>query len=169
MSGVSIDGLPASGAPFRVGVVLSKTFSVFGSRFASFLLLAFIPLIPLLAVMLLTLAGPPTGAAALGGLGGILYFLLGIVAQATALYGAFQQMGGRPFSIAQSLGAGFARALPVLGVALLSGLFAGLASILLVVPGIIVFCMLYVAVPACVIEKLGVMASLDRSANLTKG
>ena len=176
MSGVSIDGLPASGAPFRVGVVLSKTFSVFGSRFASFLLLAFIPLIPLLAVILLTLAGPqngpPTGAAALGGLGGlsgVLYFLLGIVAQATALYGAFQQMGGKPFSISQSLGVGFARALPVLGVALLAVLFSGLAWILLVVPGIMVFCMLYVAVPACVIEELGVMASLDRSANLTKG
>ena len=45
---------------------------------------------------------------------------MGIVAQATTLYGAFQQMGGRPFSIGQSLGVGFRRALPVFGVALLA-------------------------------------------------
>ena len=174
MSDISVDGLPASGAPFRVGVVLSKTFSVFGSELGSFLLLAFIPLIPVLAVTLLALAGPQkapqaSGAAALGGLSGILTFVLGIVAQATTLYGAFQQMGGRPFSIGESLSVGFGRALPVFGVALLAGLLTGLASILLLVPGIIVFCMLYVAVPACVIEKLGVMDSLRRSAQLTKG
>jgi hypothetical protein len=170
MSDVSINGLTASGAPFRVGVALSKTFSVFGSKLGSFLLLAFVPLIPVLAVDLLALAGPPTsGTNALGGLSAILIFVLGIVAQATTLYGAFQQMGGRPFSIGQSLGVGFRRALPVFGVALLAGLLTGLASILLLVPGLIVFCMLYVSVPVCVIEKLGVTASLNRSALLTKG
>jgi hypothetical protein len=174
MSDISIAGPAATGAPFRVGVVLSKTFSVFGSRLGSFLLLALVPLLPVLAVILLPLAGPqkaPAVASApgLGGLGGVLYFVLGIVAQATTLYGAFQQMGGKPFSIAESLGVGLRRALPVLGVALLTGLFTGLAFILLVVPGIIVLCVLYVAVPICVIEKLGVTASIDRSAKLTKG
>jgi hypothetical protein len=174
MSDISVDGLPASGAPFRVGVVLSKTFSVFGSKLGSFLLLAFIPLIPVLAVTLLTLAGPQRGppassAAALGGLIGILTFVLGIVAQATTLYGAFQQMGGRPFSIAQSLSVGLKRSLPVFGVALLAGLGTALAAMLFLVPGIIVACMLYVAVPACVIEKMNVMASLNRSALLTRG
>jgi hypothetical protein len=174
MSDISIDGLPASGAPFRIGVVLSKTFSVFGSKLGNFLLLAFVPLIPVLAVILLALAGPQkgppaAGVAALGGLGSMLYFILAIVAQAMTLYGAFQQMQGKRFSIVQSLGVGFGRLLPVLGVALLSGLFAGVASILFLVPGIIVLCMLYVAIPACVIEKLGVIASLDRSAKLTKG
>ena len=36
-------------------------------------------------------------------------------------------------------------------------------------PGVIIGCMLYVAVPACVIEKLGVTASTSRSVALTKG
>jgi hypothetical protein len=174
MSDISIDGLTASGAPFRIGVALSKAFSVFSSGFGSFLLLAFIPMIPMLAFALMVLAGPQKGApassvGAIGGLSGILTFFLGIVAQATVLYGAFQQMRGKPFSIWESLSAGLKRSVPVLSVALLSGLATVLGAFLLVVPGIIVFCMLYVAVPACVIEKTGVFASLDRSAVLTMG
>lgn len=174
MSDISIDGLAASGAPFRIGVVLSKTFSVFSGRFGSFLLLALVPMIPVLAFTLMMLAGPQrgplaSGAGATGGLSAILTFFLGIVAQATALYGAFQQMGGKPFSIGESLSAGLRRSVPVLGVALLSALATVLASLLFVVPGIIVACMLYVAVPACMIEKTGVIGSLDRSAVLTRG
>ena len=37
------------------------------------------------------------------------------------------------------------------------------------VPGLILFCMFYVAVPVCVVERPGVFASLSRSAFLTKG
>jgi hypothetical protein len=40
---------------------------------------------------------------------------------------------------------------------------------LLIVPGFIALLMLYVAVPACVVEGLGPAASLGRSAELTKG
>jgi hypothetical protein len=174
MSDVSINDLPASGAPFRVGDVFGKAFSVFGNQLGGFLLLAFVPLIPVLAVSLLAPAGPVVAQTAqttpgLAGLSTFLTFVLQIVVQATTLYAAFQQLGGSPFSITQSLGVGFGRLLPVLGVALLSGILAGLATILLVVPGIIVLCMLYVAAPVCVIEKPGVIASLHRSAELTKG
>ena len=175
MSDISIDGRTASAAPFRVGVALSKTFSVFGSKLGGFFLLAFIPMTPLLAVILLAAPivprgiAPAPGAAALGGLAGVLTFVLGIVAQATTLYGAFQQMAGQPFSISESLGVGLRRILPVMGVALLTGLLAGLAAILLLVPGIMVLCMLYVAVPVCVIEKIGVFDSLSRSAVLARG
>ena len=173
MSDISIDELTASGAPFRVGVALSKTFSIFSSRLGSFLLLALIPLIPVLVLTLLLLSGAQKGslgpgAGAVGALSGFLTFVLQIVAQATALYGAFQQMGGRPFSIGDSLSAGLQRSLPVIGVALLSGLGMVLAALLFVIPGIIVACMLYVAVPVCVIEKAGVFESLNRSAVLTK-
>lgn len=170
MSDTYINGVRASGAPFEIGVVLSKTFSVFSSRFGSFFLLAFVPMIPVLVVTLGALGGPltPRGGA-MGGLSAILAFFLSIVAQATTLYGAFQQMAGRPFSIGESLSVGLRRSLPVLGVAVLSGLATGLAALLFLIPGIIVACMFYVAVPACVIEKAGVTASLDRSTVLTKG
>jgi hypothetical protein len=175
MSDTYIEGLPAGGVPFRVGDVLSKTFSVFGRRLVSFVLLAFVPLIPLLAVsfsapgasQLLGLTAQRV--VAWGGLSGALTFVLGLVAQAMIFYGAFQEMAGRPFSVAQSFSVGLARLLPVSCVVVLSALFTGVAFLLLFVPGIIVYCMLYVAIPVCVIEKPGIFASLDRSATLTKG
>jgi len=174
MSDISINEVTASGAPFRIGVALSKTFSILSSRLGSFLLLAFVPLIPVLAVTLVVVSGSQRGplgpsAGALGGLSGILTFVLGIVAQATTLYAAFQQMGDKPFSIGESLSVGLGRSLPVVGVALLSALGIVLAALLFLVPGIIVACMLYVAVPVCVIEKAGVFESLNRSGVLTRG
>jgi hypothetical protein len=173
MSDISIGGLPAT-APFRVGVVLSKTFAVFGRQLGNFLLLTFVPLIPVLFFTLLRPAELPSGLPTsnvnlYGILGGILTFVLQMVAQATTLYGAFQEMSNQSFTISQSLKVGLRRALPLFAVALSAGLATGLATILLLVPGLIVLCMLYVAVPACVIEKLGVTASLNRSAALTKG
>jgi hypothetical protein len=174
MSDISVDGMPATGAPFRVGVVLSKTFSVFSSKLGNFLLLTFVPLIPVLVFNLMLqseLPGrpQPSNLVWLGALSGLLTFVMGIVAQATTLYGAFQQMGGQSFTIGKSLNVGLRRALPVFGVALMAGVGTFLAAVLFIVPGIIVACMLYVAVPACVIERLGAVASLNRSAALTKG
>jgi hypothetical protein len=174
MSDVSVDGSPTTGAPFRVGVVLSKTFSVFSGKLGNFLLLALIPLAPLLLFVLIAQAGPQGGllapnAAWIAALSGILTFVLGIVAHATTLYGAFRLMGGQSFTVAQSLDVGFRRALPVFGTALLAGLGTFVATIFFLVPGLIVACMLYVAIPACVIEKLSAMDSLHRSATLTKG
>jgi hypothetical protein len=173
MSDVSIDGLTTTGSPFRLGVVLSKTFAVFGRQFGKFLLLALIPMIPLLLLTLFLtqpgLVGRPGSIAMSSAFTGILTFVLQIVAQATTLYGAFQEMRGEPFTIGQSLKVALRRALPLIGVAICASLAIGLASLLLLVPGLIVACMLYVAVPACVIEKLGVTASLNRSAVLTRG
>ncbi|HEV7256212.1 MAG TPA: hypothetical protein VGN82_00400 [Bosea sp. (in: a-proteobacteria)] len=96
-------------------------------------------------------------------------FVLQTVAQATSLYGAFQDMRGQPFTIGQSLQIGLARAVPVVGVALLAGLAIGLGILLFIVPGVIIGCMLFVAIPACVIEKTGVTESLSRSVALTQG
>jgi hypothetical protein len=175
MSDISAEGLTASGVPIRVGDVLSKAFSLFSGKLGSFLLLAFVPLIPLLALSFWTpagsqLLGPFTQRMATwGSLSDVLTFVLEPVAQAMLLYAAFQEMAGRPFSVVQSFGVGFARLVPVFCVVLLSRLFTGVAFLLLIVPAAIVLCVLYVAVPVCVIEKPGIFASLDRSVTLTKG
>ncbi|GLH75780.1 hypothetical protein SSBR45G_06880 [Bradyrhizobium sp. SSBR45G] len=170
MSDVSINEASTIGAPFRVGSALSKTFSVLGGSPGSFLLLALIPLTPLLAIKIFASIGPaPARAGALGGLAGILTFVLGIVAQAMTLYAAYQRMAGKPVNIVQSLSAGLGRCLPVIGVALLSALGIGLASLFFLIPGAMVYCALYVAVPACVIEKAAVFDSINRSSDLTKG
>jgi hypothetical protein len=54
-------------------------------------------------------------------------------------------------------------------VAFLAGLITGVGFMLIVVPGIIAAVMLWVAIPVAVVERPGVIASLKRSADLTKG
>ncbi|WP_420102952.1 hypothetical protein [Bosea sp. (in: a-proteobacteria)] len=172
MDTLSTGASSAMPGQFRVGSVLSKTFAVFSRRFGKFFLLALVPLLPVLLLIVLAIAASSANSSAvafMAGLAGILAFILQIVAQATSLYGAFQEMRQRPFTIGESLRVGLSRALPVLGVGILAGLAIIIGFLLLVVPGVIIACMLFAAAPACIIERLGVMASLKRSRALTKG
>jgi hypothetical protein len=98
-----------------------------------------------------------------------LALVLGQLAQAAILYGAFQDMRGRPVQLGESLRKGFVRLLPILGLAICYILAVGLGSILLIVPGLILMTMWFVSLPACVVEKLGPLGSLGRSRRLTQG
>jgi hypothetical protein len=170
MSDISIDGLATAGAPFRIGVAFNKTFSVLGRQFGRFILLTLVPMSPLLVSTLLLGSGLLKGQTVYNArLIDLLILCLQSVAQATTLYGAFQEMRGQPFTIGQSLRIGLTRALPVVGVALSSSITVSLGILLLLVPGLILASMIYVAVPVCVIEKRSVFASLSRSGVLTKG
>jgi hypothetical protein len=99
--------------------------------------------------------------------------LVGIVAKAFCncflISGALAAFDGRPLAVGAQVRAGLAVVLPVIGIQILSGIAIGATSLLLVVPGLIVACMLCVAVPAEVAERTGVLGALSRSANLTKG
>ncbi|MGO4736605.1 hypothetical protein AB4099_08685 [Bosea sp. 2KB_26] len=172
MTDIVAGGLSAAPAQFRVGTVMNKTFAILGHQFWKFTLLALLPMAPLLILTLVSASGSGTpGAefAVAGALTAILTVVFQSIAQATSLYGAFQDMRGQPFTIGESFRIGLARAVPVIGVSILIGFATVLGMVLFIVPGIILGCMLYVAIPACVIEKSGVMASLKRSVALTKG
>lgn len=173
MNDASSGGFALASNQFRVGAVLNKTSAILGRQTGKFVLLAFVPMIPILLVTLAALSSstpPSSSGLAVGAiLTGLLTFVLQILAQATSLYGAFQEMRQQPFTIGDSLRIGLARTIPVIGVGILVGLAMMLGFLLLVVPGVIIGCMLYVAIPACVIEKLGVTASMSRSVALTKG
>ena len=78
-------------------------------------------------------------------------------------------MRGREVSLAESLQVGLGRFLPILGMAFLVSLLAGLAILAFIVPGLMLATMWFVAAPACVVEKLGPWASMRRSRELTKG
>ena len=56
-----------------------------------------------------------------------------------------------------------------MGTALLGYFLVGLASILLLIPGIVVLCMFYVAIPVAVVERMGASDALSRSKALTAG
>ena len=158
-------------APFAVGSVLSHAFEVFGRATGKFLVLAFIPLLPVLVVPFLGFTDKSNPAAI--GIGaaviGIVTMIAGTLANAMTLFGAFREMRSEDFTIGESFRVGLKRFFPIIGLAIVVGIAVGLATMLLIVPGLILLCMWYVAVPACIIEGLGVGASMSRSRELTRG
>jgi hypothetical protein len=167
-------------AEFRVGRVFSRSFGILTRNFVKFFLLTVIATVPSLILVLVGASSiasqGPNGApnisgAAIAAAGGgvLLWLVLYMLSQAVVLYGAFQDMRGRPFSIGTSLKWGLARLLPIVGLSICLGIAVIVGMMLLIVPGFIVMSMLFVALPVCVVEKLGPFESMGRSATLTKG
>jgi uncharacterized membrane protein len=160
---------------FRVGRVLSRTFSVLSRNLLPFCLVTVIAALPNVLILApgtgaLTPATVSPGASAVRLiLGFSLAMVLNALSQAIVLYGAFEDMRGRPVHLIESLRIGLRRFFPVLGVALCVAILTALAGILLIIPAFIVATMLLVAMPACVVEQLGPVKSMDRSKQLTKG
>jgi hypothetical protein len=89
-------------------------------------------------------------------------------------YGIFavavlQNLSGGPMRIGAAIRQSFASIVPLVACYICTVLAMAGGMILLVIPGLIVMTMLSVSVQACVIERLGPIASLSRSAALTKG
>jgi hypothetical protein len=123
------------------------------------------------------------------------HFAIWALLSAIIIYAAFQQMCGRPVNIAEAAARVLPRSLSLIGITFISilgmtigivlaiipvifsllgitvlsvaGLVAGLVS--LTIPGIFLMVIWYVASAACVVEKRGVLKSLKRSRELTKG
>ncbi|MHC4959064.1 MAG: DUF6159 family protein [Planctomycetota bacterium] len=108
------------------------------------------------------------------------HWMLTLIVTGALAYGVFEQLGGTRPGLGKCLRVGLARLGPVLGVGLIVGLawsipmvvaelIHPLARIAGAIPAIFLFCMLYVAVPATVIERPGVIGALKRSIGLTHG
>jgi hypothetical protein len=82
---------------------------------------------------------------------------------------ANQACHGEHVRLADALGTIVPRYLPVIGAVVCSGLMVGAGLILLVIPGVIAAALQFVALPVCVIERLGPVASLKRSVALCRG
>lgn len=161
---------------FRVGHVLSRTFQVLSRNLLPFCVvtaIAYLPSLAFLAVRQGTVVQPgtvqPGRAFLLVGLGVVLGIVLNALSEAIVLFGAFEDMRGRPVNLMASAQVGLRRLFPVVGVAILIGLCVTIAALLLVIPAFIVMTMLFVAMPVCIVEQLGPTKSLSRSAELTKG
>ena len=157
---------------FRAGSVLGQSFNVLGRNLPAFLTVSLL----LVAPVYLFLAWGAWEEEFFARLPdavlqyGIIFAesLLGLVAQAAVVYGTFRQMQGRRVNFADNVRNGLRRVLPVVFVAITVGLITSLAFMLLVIPGLVVMTVYWVAVPAAVIEEKGVGASLGRSGDLTK-
>lgn len=76
---------------------------------------------------------------------------------------------GRRASFAESISTGVRVILPLIGLGIVSAIGVALGFVLLIVPGIILLLMWAVAVPTLVVERVGILDALKRSAELTKG
>jgi hypothetical protein len=171
MTDVSLPAGRFSAGDFRIGQVFSRSWSVFTGNFFTFVMVTGVASLPALLVPQPTPASPDNPFQNLGLtlFGSLLMIVLGTVAQAIVLYGAFQVMRGRPIDLAESARIGLRRFFPIVAIAICVSVAAGFGLVFFVVPGLIVYLMWFVATPVCVVEQLGPFASMGRSRELTKG
>jgi hypothetical protein len=99
-------------------------------------------------------------------------FLLPVLqslAHAPIIAGAFVYMRGQEVRTADALLTFVRRIGPVASVSIVQTMAFMIGLALLVVPGIVAWTTLFVALPACIGEQGGIMDSLKRSAALSKG
>ncbi|MHA1537935.1 MAG: hypothetical protein ACTSUD_10300 [Alphaproteobacteria bacterium] len=155
---------------FSLGKVIERGFTIFFHNIVTFSTIALLVTIPYILLLVLISQGQ---VRANQNLMTVVLMLLNLIltylATAAIAYGTFKAIQGQRAGIADCLSRGLAMVFPVLGVAILSALAILLGTILLIVPGFIVLTILYVAVPAAVVERPGVINAMSRSAELTKG
>jgi hypothetical protein len=167
--------------PLSLGEILDRTFSLYRQHFVLFVGIAALPQLLNLA---LSLAQVWTGRVAgghrqvalavaaagiIGGLVGVVvYLVVYLFAQGGTVYAVSEIYLGRPATIGASLRRMRGQVGNLFGVTLLNGLVIGIATILLIVPGIYMACRLITCVPAALLEDLGPRDSLERSYRLTE-
>ena len=160
---------PAAPGEFRVGQVLNRSFNLLSRNFLIFFVVTTVAALPNVLISQSTEGDLSSARAGWLGIGGILTLILQMLSQAIVLYGAFQDMRGRPVNLGEALRVALGRLLPIIGVAICVGIGVFFGSLLLLVPGLILMTMWYVAIPVCVVEQKGPLASMGRSSELTKG
>jgi len=174
MSNVSMPAAGLGGAEFRVGRVLGQALAVLRRNFGKYFIFGVIIAIPdFLSILQNGVVSFGSQSVNVEHRTSSVYFLINILVlslcQAAMIYGAFQDIRGRPFDVGTSIRRGLGRFLPVLGTAICYWIAIFVGLILLVLPGLILMAMFMVAIPACVVEGLGPFQSLGRSSALTKG
>jgi len=167
--------ISAGGVEFRAGRVIAQSFSTFFRNIIPFGLIALVVMSPTYIYTFLTLPGDlaaiesgdtdigfGSAAASLGEL------FLGYLVTAALVYGTLQDMKNNKVSIGECFSQGLARMFPALGIAIVALILTALGFVLLIIPGLIVMTMLWVAIPVVVTERRG-FGSLGRSMELTKG
>lgn len=180
--GVEVVAEPAFGAKrnfsdggnFSAGGVVRLTFSMFGANPLLYLMLALLIEAPaMLGELFMT---EETGKI-LGVAAGL---LLSVVFTGAIAYGVYKGLIGEGTGIGEAVSHGLSRYFSLIGLSLVLGVLVILLAFiaaLLRLPGIIgvaivilyYACVFTVATPACVVERLGPIQSLTRSAALTKG
>ncbi|PSJ50322.1 glycerophosphoryl diester phosphodiesterase membrane domain-containing protein [Kumtagia ephedrae] len=174
-------------AAFRIGRVFGDTFNVLGRNLGLCIgLAAIFSGLPTFLYQLWTgnqveaalvsaetgTPSPPEFGASfiLAGLVGfIIYMVLTSILQAALVRTTIEDLNGEKPTFADSLSRALAVLLPIIGLSLLMYLGITIGFMLLIIPGLYLLVRWSAAVPVLVHERLGVLASMKRSAELTKG
>jgi hypothetical protein len=163
--------LPAGGfaeRDFNIGHVFNRTVSIFSRNLLPFCLVSLVANLPNIALFM-----PKSVASSdvnvWSAVAVPVAMVLNTFSQAVIVHAAFDDMRNRPINMTESFKTGLRRFFPVLGVAICVPVLAGLAALALIFPAFMVLTMLFVAAPVCVVERLGPIKSMGRSARLTKG
>ncbi|TNE64348.1 MAG: hypothetical protein EP335_07750 [Alphaproteobacteria bacterium] len=166
---------------FRVGDVLSQTFSTLFGNFFKIVLLGILFYVVFGLVMMLFTGS--FSAAVEGGLGSngalpsvplFVGYILGMVVlsmaiQAAITYGAIEFQAGRRAPLGAMLRVGMGSIVSVIIASIIIGIAVGIGSLLLLIPGIIIWLMMSITIPVIVAEGKGPFDAMERSASLTKG
>lgn len=161
-----------------IGRVLGRAFGTIGGNPATTIGIAF--LFGALPQTLVKLIAAPLRASAVGQANVLAGSVLTIgsallslafyaIVQGSLVRATVDHDEGRKAGLGESMMAGLRVAIPLILMALLSGIGIMLGMVLIVVPGIILYLMWLVASSALVDERLGVFGALARSRYLTKG
>ncbi|MDL2263995.1 hypothetical protein LJC31_05025 [Synergistaceae bacterium OttesenSCG-928-I11] len=148
---------------FTIGSVLGRSFTLLSRRTGIFLALAFLSLLP--GAIFQSYGFDRTGLGF-----GLINLFVGMLVQGGVAYTVFRVMtGDEHISFGEAVSHGTSRALPLMLTAILAGFGVGFGLMLFVIPGLILLCAWSLVVPCCVVERLGPVESIKRSARLTKG
>jgi hypothetical protein len=101
--------------------------------------------------------------------GAFVTFAGGILLQGVLTRSTILQLSGRAPDLPGSALLALRLVLPILGISICVGFLIVIGFICLIVPGIILWCVFSVSVPALVEERAGVFGSIGRSRELTRG
>lgn len=152
------------------GLVLGETFQTYFSNFGTFTALSLLVSLPSFAFAFLQpVGGSPQRQLAWTWGGLVLGMVFQAIATAALTQGVLSHLRGRQVSIEQCLQGAAGAGLTVLGVSVLQAIIVMLGTMACIVPGIIAFVALGVAIPAAVETRSSVIQALNRSMDLTQG
>jgi hypothetical protein len=150
---------------FGAGAVLSRAFTVWLANAPFFLGISLA-----LQVPLLWLPRSPRGLFSVEGLLRVLTgSVAGLLVTGALIRAVIEQLRGNRPSLTDSLQAALRSFHHILATSLVATLAISIASLFLAVPGIIVGCMFYVALPVTVAERAPAFLAISRSSDLTHG
>ena len=160
---------------FDIGRVFERTFGALGANGWPLLLVALIFVgLPQAALAWgqSQFTNPSSDAIAMGaiiwGIGLIAGIVCNVIMTGVVTHSVVADLQGRKAALGESLGVALRSFWVLLAVGIVAGLGIGLGMVLLIVPGVILFLLWFVAGPIAVAEKAGVGRSLARSRTLTR-